>query len=139
MMEELYGLASSTPASGFSSDQYYSSSMAMPENLAVPDHHQHQVEVDCYDYYHKSAFEPLAAALGDRMPGLQRPDPVFSGCSSGVSDAASAVAAGINNQRERGGGCGLGEEVSCEMNAKIASHPLYPKLLQAYIDCQKVE
>ncbi|KAI5329789.1 hypothetical protein L3X38_029186 [Prunus dulcis] len=141
MMEELYGLASSTPASGFSSDQYYSSSMAMPENLTVPDHHQHhqhQVEVDCYDYYHKSAFEPLAAALGDRMPGLQRPDPVFSGCSSGVSDAASAVAVGINNQRERGGGCGLGEEVLCEMNAKIASHPLYPKLLQAYIDCQKV-
>ncbi|KAJ6748533.1 HOMEOBOX PROTEIN TRANSCRIPTION FACTORS [Salix purpurea] len=47
----------------------------------------------------------------------------------------------------REGGAGVGdhsnsnnseEEVSCAIRAKIASHPLYPKLLEAYIDCQKV-
>lgn len=30
------------------------------------------------------------------------------------------------------------EEVSRKLRAKIACHPLYPKLLEAYIDCQKV-
>lgn len=30
------------------------------------------------------------------------------------------------------------EEVSTEIKAKIASHPRYPTLLQAYIDCKKV-
>ncbi|KDP31074.1 hypothetical protein JCGZ_11450 [Jatropha curcas] len=37
-----------------------------------------------------------------------------------------------------GGGGGSEEEVSSAIRAKIASHPLYPKLLEAYIDCQKV-
>ncbi|RXH96210.1 hypothetical protein DVH24_008714 [Malus domestica] len=137
MMEELYGLggSSSTPSAGFSSDQYYSSSMAampFPANQTVLDH-----QVDYYDNYRSrsASFEPLAAALGEQwLPGTVRPDQMFSGSSSGVSDAASVVAAGI--QREGGG---WGEEVSCQMNIeKIASHPLYPKLLQAYIDCQKV-
>ncbi|KAK8627421.1 hypothetical protein V6N13_135033 [Hibiscus sabdariffa] len=30
------------------------------------------------------------------------------------------------------------EDVSCVIKAKIASHPSYPRLVQAYIDCQKV-
>lgn len=30
------------------------------------------------------------------------------------------------------------EEVSKKLRAKIASHPLYPQLLDAYIACQKV-
>lgn len=47
-----------------------------------------------------------------------------------VSDAASMVA-------EIQGG-GSGEEVSSAIRAKIATHPLYPKLLHAYIECQKV-
>jgi hypothetical protein len=51
-------------------------------------------------------------------------------------------------QQQRGGGGGCvgdnsnsnnsQEEASCAIRAKIASHPLYPKLLEAYIDCQKV-
>ncbi|CAI0398571.1 unnamed protein product [Linum tenue] len=44
--------------------------------------------------------------------------------SSSVSDAASAA-------EEEGGGMMM-------MRARIAAHPLYPKLLQAYIDCHKV-
>ncbi|KAK1326245.1 Homeobox protein knotted-1-like 6 [Acorus calamus] len=30
------------------------------------------------------------------------------------------------------------EDISAAMKAKIASHPRYPRLLEAYIDCQKV-
>ncbi|KAB2609320.1 homeobox protein knotted-1-like 6 [Pyrus ussuriensis x Pyrus communis] len=139
MMEDLYGLAgsSSTPSAGFSSDLYYSSSMAdMPfsANTTVPDH---QLDYYCTYRSRSASLEPLAAALGEqRIPGTMRPDQMFSGSSSGVSDAASVVAAGI--QRRGGGEGGWGEEVSCQMNEMIASHPLYPKLLQAYIDCQKV-
>ncbi|KAL6311984.1 hypothetical protein AAG906_011624 [Vitis piasezkii] len=33
---------------------------------------------------------------------------------------------------------GSGDEVSSAIRAKIATHPLYPKLLHAYIKCQKV-
>lgn len=50
-------------------------------------------------------------------------DPIFHAPSSAVSDAASMAAS---------------DDVSCEIRAKIASHPLYPKLLEAYIDCRKV-
>lgn len=50
--------------------------------------------------------------------------------SSAVSDASSMAA-----EIQRGGS---EEEVSSTIRAKIASHPLYPKLLEAYIDCQKV-
>ncbi|KAK6920683.1 KNOX1 [Dillenia turbinata] len=44
--------------------------------------------------------------------------------SSVASDAVSMVAAEDN--------------LSSTIRAKISSHPLYPSLLQAYIDCQKV-
>ncbi|GLT83799.1 hypothetical protein SLE2022_020700 [Rubroshorea leprosula] len=43
----------------------------------------------------------------------------FGSCASGVPDADWVEASGA-------------------VRAKIASHSLYPKLLQAYIDCQKV-
>lgn len=33
---------------------------------------------------------------------------------------------------------GSGEELSSAIRAKVASHPLYPKLVEAYIHCQKV-
>ncbi|XP_061372749.1 homeobox protein knotted-1-like 6 [Gastrolobium bilobum] len=50
----------------------------------------------------------------------------------GSDDLISAVAtpAGIQQQED--------EMASAVMKAKIASHPHYPRLLQAYIDCQKV-
>lgn len=76
------------------------------------------------------SFPSPVAGFGDRIP-LFRPDRLLSGSvSSVVSDAASMVA-----EIQRGG---TEEEVSGATRAKIASHPLYPKLLQAYIDCQKV-
>ncbi|KAJ8771803.1 hypothetical protein K2173_026980 [Erythroxylum novogranatense] len=54
---------------------------------------------------------------------------LFSGSS--VSDSTSPVA-------EIQKGLTSEEEVSSAIRARIASHPLYPKLLEAYIDTQKV-
>ncbi|KAH1075526.1 hypothetical protein J1N35_027854 [Gossypium stocksii] len=56
----------------------------------------------------------------------------LSGSSPGISDADSVIAeiprAGFEDDRVS----------STAIRAKIASHPLYPKLLQAHIDCHKV-
>uniref|UniRef100_A0A5B7AQQ0 Putative homeobox protein knotted-1-like 6 n=1 Tax=Davidia involucrata TaxID=16924 RepID=A0A5B7AQQ0_DAVIN len=57
-------------------------------------------------------------------------DQMFS-TSSAVSDAASVVAEIQRSTGSQG-------EISTAIRTKISSHPLYPQLLQAYIDCQKV-
>ncbi|CAK9138597.1 unnamed protein product [Ilex paraguariensis] len=60
--------------------------------------------------------------------------PIFG--SEHMLSANSAVSDTASMQRSVGG---LEEESNTEAKrAKIASHPLYPKLLSAYIDCQKV-
>lgn len=51
--------------------------------------------------------------------------------SSAVSDAASDMAVEVEEES-------VSKEAAAA-RAKIAAHPLYPKLLQAYIDCQKVQ
>lgn len=108
-MEELYGFVSS------------SSSTSTPGFFSSSDHYSSSVAMaplqQLPEYYR--SFEPLSAVI-----------PASGSRSGPMSDCVSVVAAG--NQRR-------GEEVSCTaVNAKIASHPLYPNLLQAYIDCQKV-
>ncbi|CAK9164287.1 unnamed protein product [Ilex paraguariensis] len=61
--------------------------------------------------------------------------PIFG--SEHMLSANSAVSDTASMQRSVGG---LEEESNTEAKrAKIASHPLYPKLLSAYIDCQKVQ
>ncbi|KAJ0049508.1 hypothetical protein Pint_15475 [Pistacia integerrima] len=69
-------------------------------------------------------------AFGDRHP-VYGSEQLGSG-SSGISDAASMVPEIQRN------GSDEQAAVSSAIRAKIASHPLYPKLLEAYIDCQKV-
>ncbi|RWR94037.1 homeobox protein knotted-1-like protein 2 isoform X2 [Cinnamomum micranthum f. kanehirae] len=66
----------------------------------------------------------LQSILGfrDRVQGFG-PDPVFPG--SAISDAT--ISPEIRH-----------DEISSVIKAKIASHPRYPRLLEAYIDCQKV-
>ncbi|KAJ4850209.1 Homeobox protein knotted-1-like 6 [Turnera subulata] len=57
------------------------------------------------------------------------------------SDELSAIseAASITPEiHQRGGGGGEDYMATTLIKAKIASHPSYPRLLQAYIDCQKV-
>ncbi|EXC21662.1 Homeobox protein knotted-1-like 6 [Morus notabilis] len=71
----------------------------------------------------------------DRVQMAFGSDPIFPASSSAVSDAASMAAA--EAQRGSGGG-GFADEFSGGVREKIASHPLYPKLLEAYIECRKV-
>jgi len=100
------------------------------------------------NYYHHMGFPSVAGEASFPFFGSEQ---LF--CGSSVSDAASMVVELHHHhqqqqQQQRGGGGGCvgdnsnsnnsQEEASCAIRAKIASHPLYPKLLEAYIDCQKV-
>ncbi|EOY20766.1 PREDICTED: homeobox protein knotted-1-like 6 [Theobroma cacao] len=111
-MEELYGFHSSATTAVYSMDtQPAADNMLSPPGnypAGFPSH------------------TAAATAFAEHMFGSGQ---LLSG-SSGISDADSMVA-----EIQRGG---CEEEVSSAIRAKIASHPLYPKLLQAYIDCQKV-
>ncbi|KAF7838314.1 homeobox protein knotted-1-like 6 [Senna tora] len=55
--------------------------------------------------------------------------------SAAISDAPSSAVAEVQRAEA---GLEEEEEVSKQLRAKIACHPLYPQLLEAYIDCQKV-
>ncbi|KAF9671617.1 hypothetical protein SADUNF_Sadunf12G0066100 [Salix dunnii] len=122
MMEELYGLQST------SSDYSF---QVPSENMGAP----------VANYYYPVGF---ASPAGEPSFPVFGSEQMF--CGSSVSDAASMMAE-LHQQHQQRGGAGAGdhsnsnsseEEVSCAIRAKIASHPLYPKLLEAYIDCQKV-
>ncbi|KAE9613363.1 putative transcription factor Homeodomain-TALE-KNOX family [Lupinus albus] len=60
--------------------------------------------------------------------------PIFG--SDNLFSSAVASSAGIQRQQEQQEQYDV--NTSTVMKAKIASHPHYPRLLQAYIDCQKV-
>ncbi|KAK1363126.1 homeobox protein knotted-1-like 6 [Heracleum sosnowskyi] len=107
-MEQLYGLHS-TP------DNY---SHTTPNNsLPFP-----ATEFQTFD----TLYHPI--------PIFKSPEHMFSATSSSaISDAAS-----IQRCRNNSTSTGSEDELSNAIRAKIASHPLYPKLLQAYMDCQKV-
>nr|DAD30884.1 TPA_asm: hypothetical protein HUJ06_009735 [Nelumbo nucifera] len=113
-MEEMYGLYPSIE---------YSEQVSMSSgNLVSP-----------VDYQSLLA----AGSFRDRIP-IFPPDQLLPAASV-ISEAAS-IAPEIQGRREDGGG-GVGsvlEDELCEIKAKIASHPRYPRLLEAYIDCQKV-
>lgn len=79
---------------------------------------------------------PFTSAFDHQIPIFESPEQInnFSTTSSSaVSDAASVQ---INNNSV--GSKDDNINITNAIRAKIASHPLYPKLLQAYIDCQKV-
>ncbi|KAB1216633.1 Homeobox protein knotted-1-like 6 [Morella rubra] len=89
-----------------------------------------QPSMDNYMVANYQSFSSPVVGFGDRVP-VFGPDRLLSGSVSSVETDAASMAAEI----QRGGS---GEEVYGATRAKIASHPLYPKLLQAYIDCHKV-
>ncbi|KAL6007066.1 Homeobox protein knotted-1-like [Asimina triloba] len=64
-----------------------------------------------------------ASAFRDRIP-IFGSDPIFH--APAISDAS--ISPEIR----------AGDELSSAIKAKIAAHPRYPRLLEAYIDCQKV-
>ena len=92
-----------------------------------------------YHHHHPLPFPPDNLISPSHYPNFNSPAPfpvfgsdqLLSASSLAVSDAASMVAE-IQ-------GVVSGEEVSNAIRAKIATHPLYPKLIHAYIECQKVK
>ncbi|KAJ4960621.1 hypothetical protein NE237_020531 [Protea cynaroides] len=109
-MEEMYGLQPSV--------DYSEQTSLSPDNM-----------VSSADY---QSFLVTGAIRSDRIP-IFGPDHLFS---------AASASFGVHEIQGSGGGGGGGwdheEEMSRVIKAKIASHPCYPRLLQAYIDCQKV-
>ncbi|KAF3431232.1 hypothetical protein FNV43_RR25962 [Rhamnella rubrinervis] len=91
--------------------EYADRALMSPENLILPSEYQTLL---------------ASAAFRDRLP-MFGSDELLSAASVISSEAASVAP---EFQRE--------EDISTIIKAKIASHPTYPKLLEAYIDCQKV-
>lgn len=108
-MEEMYGLHS-TPS------DYADKFLLPPDNLIIP-----------ADYHY--LFSP--AGNRHRFPIFGSQDLISA--ASAISETASVTAVIHRGRREEDEADAFGV-----IKAKIASHPSYPKLLQAYIDCQKV-
>ncbi|KAA8529602.1 hypothetical protein F0562_034298 [Nyssa sinensis] len=85
-----------------------------PENLMTPAEYQNL----------------LSSSDQHRMP-IFGSDELIS-VASAISEAASITPEFQRGPRDED------DDMSSVIKAKIASHPTYPKLLQAYIDCQKV-
>lgn len=72
-----------------------------------------------------------SSAAGDnRVSDVFGSDELLSAAASALSSEAASIAPEIRRNNDN---VSLGV-----IKAKIASHPSYPRLLQAYIDCQKV-
>ncbi|KAL1810339.1 hypothetical protein DCAR_0730028 [Daucus carota subsp. sativus] len=100
---------------------------------STPDNYSHTTPTNSLPFP-ATEFHPLDTFYHHPIPILESPDQMFSATSSSaVSDAAS-----MQRYRNNSTSTGSEDEVSSAIRAKIASHPLYPKLLQAYMDCQKV-
>lgn len=99
---------------GLNSTSDYSDKVLMsPENLILPADYQ-------------SFFSSAAAFRDYRIPVFGSNELIS--VASAISETASITP---EIQRE--------EDVSSVIKAKIASHPCYPRLLEAYINCQKVK
>ncbi|OMO78294.1 homeobox knotted-1-like protein [Corchorus capsularis] len=96
---------------GFHSTGEYGHDKALmsPENLLLP-----------------SEYQAWLCSTG-RVPMFGSDELISATASACISEAASITP---EIQRE--------EDMSTIIKAKIASHPSYPRLLEAYIDCQKV-
>lgn len=96
-----------------STPDFSAKSFLPPENLILP--------VD---------YQSLLTSTGfrDRIP-IFGSDELLSAAASAISEAeAPSITPDFS----------LGQDVLTVIKAKIVSHPTYPRLLQAYIDCQKV-
>ncbi|GAB4839758.1 Homeobox protein knotted-1-like 6 [Ancistrocladus abbreviatus] len=107
-MDEMYGIHPAV--------EYSDKALMSPENIILPSDYQ--------------AFITSAAASfrDNRIPVFGSGE--LLSVASAISEAASVVTPSEIIQRDG--------DVSTAIKAKIASHPRYPRLLQAYIDCQKV-
>ncbi|KAG6396493.1 hypothetical protein SASPL_142644 [Salvia splendens] len=110
-MDEMYGIHSA-------GDFYADKALISPENLMMATE---------YGGYHYETFVPCGDQHHQRIPGFESEELGFQ-CSA-VSESASINIRGGDHDQEH---------ASTVIKAKIASHPSYPKLLDAFIDCQKV-
>ncbi|KAF5746585.1 homeobox protein knotted-1-like 6 [Tripterygium wilfordii] len=113
-MDGMYGLP---PTGGYSDEP-----LMTPDNLILPS-----------DYH-----SLLASSDGfrDRIP-LFGSDELLSAAASAISESAS-ITPEIRQQQQQELRQREGDTSFSIIKAKIASHPSYPRLLHAYIDCQKV-
>ncbi|XP_048138495.1 homeobox protein knotted-1-like 6 isoform X3 [Rhodamnia argentea] len=119
-MEELYGLHVSMEA-------------AVPEDLQVSPgesyrNHHHSCHLPFSSFVHPQGSASFHLCGSDHhqflVPG-----------SSAASDAGSCMVAVADDGEEEEDD--VGDDVSRTLRAKVAAHPLYPKLLEAYVDCHK--
>lgn len=109
-MDGMYGFH---PTDGDYSDKAVL--MMSPDNLMFPSDYQ----------------TLLCSSAGDnRVSDVFGSDELLSAAASALSSEAASIAPEIPRNDDK---VSLGI-----IKGKIASHPLYPRLLQAYIDCQKV-
>lgn len=109
-MDGMYGFH---PTDGDYSDKAVL--MMSPDNLMFPSDYQ----------------TLLCSSAGDnRVSDVFGSDELLSAAASALSSEAASIAPEIPRNDDN---VSLGV-----IKAKIACHPLYPRLLQAYIDCQKV-
>ncbi|XP_059655068.1 homeobox protein knotted-1-like 6 [Cornus florida] len=110
-MDEFYGSLHSTPG------DYANKVLMSPDNLMIPADYQSLLcsGVDHHRFPMFGSEELMSAA-------------------SAISESASITP----NEIQIGRRDDDGDMSSTVMKGKIASHPSYPKLLEAYIDCQKV-
>ena len=93
--------------------EYSDKALMTPENLIFP-----------------AEYHSFLMSTGDRIP-MFGSDELLSAAASAVTEAepsSNIIAPEIQRHHD----------ASSLIKAKIASHPHYPRLLQAYIDCQKV-
>ncbi|CAI9775375.1 unnamed protein product [Fraxinus pennsylvanica] len=104
---------------------YADKALMSPENLIIPaEYHQQYYSLISSSVDHQHHLTEVFGSEDFGGSGFQ---------GSVVSDVAS-----VNIQRETCPGDDHDEHGLSLIKAKIASHPSYPKLLDAYIDCQKV-
>ncbi|KAJ8569777.1 hypothetical protein K7X08_006354 [Anisodus acutangulus] len=126
MDDEMYGFHSTS--------DYADKALMSPENLMI------QAEYNNFHNYNNTLSTPMFGSDDVQL-------------SSEAANSFSTTPLNNNNNihQIRGGNCGGGssrrddinnedydEDGSNIIKAKIVSHPYYPKLLDAYIDCQKV-
>ena len=117
-MDEMYGLQATTTV------EYSDKALMSPENLILPSDYPSLISsatVGFHDHHHNHRLMFGSDEVHDHHELLS------------VASAAISEAASITPEFQ------TSEDVSNLIKAKIASHPTYPRLLQAYIDCQKVK
>ncbi|PIA61830.1 hypothetical protein AQUCO_00200080v1, partial [Aquilegia coerulea] len=123
-MEEMYGFHSSTLID-YEEQQHQQQQqpLMLPANMITPADYQNLL---------------CSGAFRDRIP-IFGSDHLFSAASSALCDTTSGIQTlGTSLDYHQGSSEGSGDMITSSIKARIASHPLYPCLLEAYIDCQKV-